>query len=140
MAAIDLTGWQITGTLTAETGCDYAGTFTVTSVDHAVNMGPNPSTVTLSLKSDGAVTTTWDETAGSGPTDILGENGSFADAGNSFNLNADGWSGTINCTTADYVTFDSQWEKSKPKTFSMTATVTGVLQFDASNTGPLPTS
>lgn len=69
--------------------------------------------------------------------DIVGYGGNFAFAGTCFgDWNA--WTLTLDNRVATYGTFASRWLKNKPTLSQLTGSVTGVVQYDASSTQPIP--
>ena len=135
--AITPSSWTGTVSLVAATGCTIGGTFTITGA--GLNVDNNAeATATYSIESDGAVTVAWDETAGT-QTHIYGQSGSVTMPTN-FNLDVQSWSADVNMDSTVFSTFASDAKYSKPTKFNVTGTVTGVLEFDASSTIPIPSS
>ncbi len=72
-------------------------------------------------------------------TDIVGYGGGFTGP-NGVNADWAAWSLTLVNKVANYATFASRWEKSKLTTSKFTGSVSGTVQYLASNTQPVPLS
>jgi hypothetical protein len=71
-------------------------------------------------------------------TDIVGGTTGNVTSATGFNADFDAWSATITMETAVYATFASLWKKSKVTTGNVTGSVSGVVQYDATTTAPMP--
>ena len=134
MAAIDPTAFTGATTLTATTGCTIDGTMNFTNVT-IDRQDKNEARFTANFESDGACNITWDETGTA--SHISGEGGAIT-LPSGLNVDADGWSASVNVDTTVYSTFASSWKNSKITNAQVTGTVTGVVQFDGANTQPVP--
>jgi len=122
--------------LQAFTGCTLTFNATITQVsldrtDKEAMVG------TFTFVSDGDPTSiVWDE-SGAGPTVIQGLNAAVTmPAG--FNLTENAWQATIDVDAVTWSEFISFWERNKPGNARINGTITGLVQFDAANTQPVP--
>lgn len=72
-------------------------------------------------------------------TDIVsGTDGAVAASG--FNGDVEAWTAAIEVDTVAYRTFSSKWKTRKNVAYGMSGQFQGTIQFDASNTAPVPTA
>lgn len=57
-----------------------------------------------------------------------------------FNVDVDAWTAEIQVDETAYRTFSSPWKRRKNVAYSMQGQFTGVVQFDAADTKPVPSS